>query len=153
MCWASLCLSLGVGCREREAPYRLAASWNVSADNYVPPPRETTVPTPQPATTCPGCVSSRANIESSLTNPELTSLRIEFIKQQILEKLRLKEPPTVKSSVKLPKAIVNNPAILKRTEDTKKIEEDEVDDDFYGKTDQVILFPQEGKTSLHVNIY
>lgn len=130
VCWG-LCLSLGVGCRERDAPYH----WNVT----------TSAPAPQPAaTTCPGCVSSRANIESSLTNPELTSLRIEFIKQQILEKLRLKEPPTVKKSTKLPKALVNNPAILKRTEDTRKAEEEEVADDFYGKTDQVILFPQEG---------
>lgn len=148
VCWASLCMSLGVGCRERDAPYHLATSWSplnvTTAESYSPPPRESTVPSPQPATTCPGCVSSRANIESSLTNPELTSLRIEFIKQQILEKLRLKEPPTVKSSTKLPKSLVNNPGILKRTEDTRKMEEEEVDDDFYGKTDQVILFPQEG---------
>lgn len=128
-------------CRERdkEMKYRvnhLAAAWsslNLSVQ-----------PTPSPATTCPSCVSSRTNIESSLSNSEITSLRIEYIKQQILKKLRLKEPPTVKKpSAKLPEPLVHQEAVGKVS--SGKNDDNEIYDDFYGKTEQVILFPQEGE--------
>lgn len=72
---------------------------------------------------------------------EFTQLRIEYIKNQILKKLRLKETPTggVEDLPKplkeyensLPEAFNNAP--------------NSYYDDFYGKTTQAVVFPTEGK--------
>lgn len=76
---------------------------------------------------------------------EITALRIEIIKQQILKKLRLKEPPSVSMPLStLPKPLSNGTVLHK----SNKLESDADMDDFYGTTDQVILFPQEGKWNI-----
>uniref|UniRef100_A0A1B6DX80 TGF-beta family profile domain-containing protein n=1 Tax=Clastoptera arizonana TaxID=38151 RepID=A0A1B6DX80_9HEMI len=130
-------------CRERHKDGdQLTAVWkslNLSVQQ-AQSPSPSPVPS-TPASTCPGCVSSRSHIESTLSDSEITSLRIEYIKQQILKKLRLKEPPSVKrSSATLPEPLE---AVEK---EGAKEDEEEAYDDFYGKTDQVILFPQEGSS-------
>ncbi|KAE8750446.1 Activin-like protein [Frankliniella occidentalis] len=92
---------------------------------------------------CPSCGLRREMLEEGL-NDDLTALRIEFVKQQILKKLGLKEPPKVnKPSSVMPKPLalagLALPVPPRRREDDSE--------DFYGRTDQVILFPtdQDGK--------
>ncbi|KAJ9579092.1 hypothetical protein L9F63_024798, partial [Diploptera punctata] len=80
---------------------------------------------------CPGCVH---------TTSEVTALRIEMIKQQILKKLRLKVPPSVSMPLStLPKPLANGTIIR----NSGIVETSRNLDDFYGTTDQVIIFPQE----------
>lgn len=104
------------------------------------------------STTCVGCTKKFTVVESdnskivvsepekySITQEEFTALRIEYIKNQILKKLRLKEKPTVS----LPKPLTENEAILPNI----PVEDDMYDpygDDFYGKTTRAIIFPYEG---------
>ncbi|XP_021937532.1 growth/differentiation factor 8 [Zootermopsis nevadensis] len=89
---------------------------------------------------CPGCGARRVFQESNMEKYEITALRIEIIKQQILKKLRLKEPPSVSMPLStLPKPLSNGTVLHK----SNKLESDADMDDFYGTTDQVILFPQE----------
>lgn len=76
-----------------------------------------------------------------VTEEEFTALRIEYIKNQILKKLRLKKKPKI-SGAHLPKAVTENEALLPRSEDYA---EGIYFDDFYGKTTQAIVFPYEGK--------
>jgi hypothetical protein len=76
---------------------------------------------------------------------EITALRIELIKEQILKKLRLKGPPSVSMPLStLPKPLSNG-AILHKS---NKLESNRDVEDFYGTTDQIILFPQEGKWNI-----
>lgn len=94
---------------------------------------------------CPGCGARRVFQESNMEKYEITALRIEIIKQQILKKLRLKEPPSVSMPLStLPKPLSNGTVLHK----SNKLESDADMDDFYGTTDQVILFPQEGKWNI-----
>ena len=91
---------------------------------------------------CAGCGARRVLQESNYEESEITALRIELVKQQILKKLRLKEPPSVsKPFSTLPKPLSNG-AVLHKTNNP---ESNTDADDFYGTTDQVILFPQEGE--------
>jgi len=91
---------------------------------------------------CPGCGARRVLQESNYEESEITALRIELVKQQILKKLRLKEPPSVSMPFStLPKPLSNG-AIL---HEANNLESNTDADDFYGTTDQVVLFPQEGK--------
>lgn len=103
------------------------------------------------ASTCTGCSKKITLVEEgekyivpeySITPEEFTALRIEYIKNQILKKLRLKEKPQV-SMPHLPKPVRENDSILPSMHD------DEVNDgyseNFYGKTTQAIIFPYEGK--------
>lgn len=77
----------------------------------------------------------------SVTENEFTKIRIEYIKNQILKKLRLKEKPTV--------AVGNLPKPVKEYEnllpDQDMSLQSSYSDDFYGKTTQAIIFPYEGK--------
>lgn len=90
--------------------------------------------------------------EYTITPEEFTALRIEYIKNQILKKLRLKEKPQV-SMPQLPKPVTQIDSILSNFND------DDMDngysDDFYGKTTQAIILPFEGKTHFFYinNIY
>lgn len=77
----------------------------------------------------------------SVTEEEFTALRIEYIKNQILKKLRLKKKPKI-TGAHLPKAVTENEALLPRSDD---FVENNYFDDFYGKTTQAIVFPYEGK--------
>lgn len=78
----------------------------------------------------------------TVSEEEFTALRIEYIKNQILKKLRLKKKPKVTMS-HLPKAVSEHEVLL------PKSYEDYVEttyfDDFYGRTTQAIVFPYEGK--------
>ncbi|XP_034252033.1 growth/differentiation factor 8-like [Thrips palmi] len=84
---------------------------------------------------CPSCGLRREMLEQGLED-ELTALRIEFVKQQILKKLGLKEPPVVArpaSNMPKPLALAGLALPTRHREETTE--------DFYGRTDQVILFP------------
>ncbi|XP_034667936.1 inhibin beta A chain [Drosophila subobscura] len=81
---------------------------------------------------CPKCESSR-QVEH-ITEEQLTHLRIEFVKQQILEKLRLKESPNV-SAVELPKPIFEG-VTLTHPDDSSKNKEL---DDYYARTSKKFI--------------
>ncbi|KAM7352210.1 activin beta chain dawdle isoform 1-T2 [Cochliomyia hominivorax] len=82
---------------------------------------------------CPKCESNR-KVEH-VTEEELTRLRIEFVKQQILEKLRLKERPNV-SAVGLPKPIYEGVTI--EQEEDATVNKDL--DDYYARTSKKFIF-------------
>lgn len=74
-----------------------------------------------------------------MTEEELTALRIEFVKNQILKKLRLTERPNV--SIKdLPKPITEKLVPFPETENVNRQVED-----YYGKTTKKFIFLQEGE--------
>lgn len=74
-----------------------------------------------------------------MTEEELTALRIEFVKNQILKKLRLTERPNV--SIKdLPKPITEKLIPDPETENVNRQVED-----YYGKTTKKFIFLQEGE--------
>lgn len=73
-----------------------------------------------------------------MTEEELTALRIEFVKNQILKKLRLTERPNV--SIKdLPRPITEKLVPFPDTENVNQQLED-----YYGKTTKKFIFLQEG---------
>lgn len=87
---------------------------------------------------CPKCESNR-QVEH-ITEEELRRLRIEFVKQQILEKLRLKESPNV-SAVELPRPIFEGVTLQNSEESTKNKDYD----DYYARTNQKFILLQRGK--------
>lgn len=87
---------------------------------------------------CAKCESSR-KVEH-ITEEELRRLRIEFVKQQILEKLRLKESPNV-SSVELPLPIFEGITLPQTNEGIKNKDFD----DYYARTNQKFILLQRGK--------
>lgn len=100
---------------------------------------------------CPKCESSRK--VAHVSEEELTQLRIEFVKHQILEKLRLKERPNV-SAVGLPKPISEGVTI--EDEHGSAIEKEF--DDYYARTSKKFIFLQVGKSNgngetLHVTTF
>uniref|UniRef100_A0A0A1X9X5 Inhibin beta B chain n=1 Tax=Zeugodacus cucurbitae TaxID=28588 RepID=A0A0A1X9X5_ZEUCU len=88
---------------------------------------------------CPKCESSR-RVEH-ISEEELTQLRIEYVKQQILEKLRLKERPNI-SAVGLPKPIYEGTTIDEEEDDTPKNKDV---DDYYARTSKKFIFLQREK--------
>jgi cytochrome c553 len=96
---------------------------------------------------CVRCGARRAAAEARLSEPQLTSLRVELIKKQILQKLRLSEPPNVTLSMDELSLLLANSSITNQSKANLHKEEQLNDaEDFYGKTDQVILFPNGGKS-------
>lgn len=90
---------------------------------------------------CSGCAQNRvAELEP---DPILTELRVEYVKQQILRKLRLEKPPEVSLSLStLPKPLINGHVLeLKPGE---PLEPQIPAESFYGKTNQIVVFPNEG---------
>ncbi|XP_016991277.1 growth/differentiation factor 8 isoform X2 [Drosophila rhopaloa] len=81
---------------------------------------------------CPKCESNR-QVEH-ITEEQLTHLRIEFVKQQILEKLRLKESPKV-SAVELPKPIFDGMTLSHPDDSTKNKDLD----DYYARTSKKFI--------------
>ncbi|KAH8244123.1 hypothetical protein KR026_000009 [Drosophila bipectinata] len=81
---------------------------------------------------CPKCESNR-QVEH-ITEEQLTHLRIEFVKQQILEKLRLKESPKV-AAVELPKPIFEGVTLSHPDDSTKNKELD----DYYARTSKKFI--------------
>lgn len=108
-------------------------------------------------TECTGCSQKITLIEdeqsntiqevdqhASFSDSVVTSLRIEYIKNQILNKLRLKEKPAV-SLDNLPRIVKENDYIMSKIRDEDDDDdEDGYSDDFYAKTTRVIVFPYEG---------
>lgn len=113
-----------------------------------------------PHSTCTGC-SKRYQVETtaddfpdeqnaikevdhhSITALEITALRIEYIKNQILTKLRLKEKPS--SMAQLPQPVEEENLVPQRpTLDINDILYRHYSDDFYGKTTEAIILPFEG---------
>lgn len=85
---------------------------------------------------CEKCMNSQNVL---VTEEELADLRIEFVKKQILEKLRLKEPPTVASS-SIPQPI--RESIRNSYEDNSS--EKELDD-YYARTSKKFIILEKGK--------
>ncbi|XP_013113953.1 growth/differentiation factor 8 [Stomoxys calcitrans] len=82
---------------------------------------------------CPKCESSRN--EDMISEEELTRLRIEYVKQQILDKLGLKEKPNI-PAVSLPKPILEGQTIQKEDDDSSKKDMD----DYYARTSKKFIF-------------
>lgn len=76
----------------------------------------------------------------TISEDDFTAMRIEYIKNQILKKLRLKEKPQIAIS-DLPKPIQDNENQLLSDHD---MDLSMFDDDFYAKTTQAIVLPYEG---------
>ncbi|XP_037927328.1 inhibin beta B chain [Teleopsis dalmanni] len=93
---------------------------------------ETNQPTKVPMQ-CPKCESNR-QVEL-ITQEELTRLRIESVKEQILDKLRLKERPNV-SAIGLPKPMYEETTIEHENEETKNKDLD----DYYARTSKKFIF-------------
>lgn len=85
---------------------------------------------------CTGCTQNKFNVIDS--DPLLTELRVEYVKQQILKKLRLSKPPEVSMPLStLPKPLINGNVLRPDLERPAE--------NFYGKTNQVVVFPNEGE--------
>lgn len=84
---------------------------------------------------CPKCKN-----ELLMTEEDLTELRIEYVKKQILKKLKLKERPQVSVS-SIPRPVAEGATI--QLDDSDDIQS-RVSEEFYAKTTQKIIFPQMG---------
>lgn len=87
---------------------------------------------------CPKCQS---HPEQTMTEEELTRLRIEYVKTQILQKLQMTEPPKV-SARNLPRPIARGSLIFSSVEEEQQ---NVAREQFYGKTTQKIIFLQLGE--------
>lgn len=75
-----------------------------------------------------------------LTVDELTEARIEIVKQQILKKLRLEKKPELAIPVNsLPMPVAQGQTFSSGTEKPND------SDEYYGRTEQKIIFPVEGE--------
>ncbi|KYN00273.1 Acidic fibroblast growth factor intracellular-binding protein [Cyphomyrmex costatus] len=84
---------------------------------------------------CTGCAQNKVNV--IVPDPLLTELRVEYVKQQILKKLRLSKPPEILMPLStLPQPVINGNVLLPDLERPAE--------NFYGKTNQVVVFPSEG---------
>lgn len=86
-------------------------------------------------TNCPKCHNKQEAVQ--MTEEQLTELRIEYVKNQILKKLKLKEPPKVSLS-DLPRPVIEG-ATMERAEDEST---GGIPDEYYAQTTQKIFFPQ-----------
>ena len=92
---------------------------------------------------CAGCAHNKVALLAN--DPTLTELRIEYVKQQILKKLRLSKPPEISMPLStLPKPLINGRVLELRP--GAPLEPEKSVDSFYGKTDQIVVFPNEGVT-------
>lgn len=87
---------------------------------------------------CPKCQSRP---ELRMTETELTKLRIEYVKNQILKKLRMTERPNV-SAANLPRPIAEGAMIFPEDEEDQQ---NNAFEQFYGKTTQKIIFLELGE--------
>ena len=92
----------------------------------------------KPTSDCPKCQQNGVKVSEE----HLTELRIEFVKNQILQKLRLTErPPQSLMMDVLPKPIADGDTIQVEVDDRP----DPRLDDFYAKTTQKIIFLTRGE--------
>ncbi|CAK9825689.1 Growth/differentiation factor 8 [Anthophora retusa] len=90
---------------------------------------------------CVGCAQNKVSLLA--TDTILTEIRVEYVKQQILKKLRLSKPPEISMSIStLPKPLINGRVLELRP--GAPLEPERSVDSFYGKTDQIVVFPNEG---------
>lgn len=92
------------------------------------------------AANCPNKIICKQN-SVKMSEDELTELRIEFVKNQILQKLRLTERPAKMEMDRLPKPIADGYTIQvaeKKDDSSQRL------DDYYGKTTQKIIFLNRG---------
>lgn len=100
---------------------------------------------------CAGCAQNKVGL-ITVTDPILTELRVEYVKQQILKKLRLSKPPEISMPLStLPKPLINGRVLELRP--GAPLEPEKSVDSFYGKTDQIVVFPNEGQSLLIPLIY
>ena len=92
------------------------------------------------AANCPKCKQNSVKMSEN----ELTNLRIEYVKNQILHKLRLTERPTAVSKDELPEPIQEGYAIH-NDDDTDYLNRHL--DDYYAKTTQKIIFLTRGEST------
>ena len=98
--------------------------------------------TEPPEHECSGCAQNR--VLNDDPDPILTELRVEYVKQQILRKLRLEKPPEVSMSIStLPKPLVNGNVLDLKP--GQPLEPPTPAESFYGKTNQIVVFPNEGE--------
>lgn len=88
-----------------------------------------------------GCTKCHHRDELMMTEQELTDLRIEFVKNQILKKLKLKERPQVSMS-SVPRPVAEG-ATIQMDDDENSLTG--IPDEYYARTTQKIIFPQLGK--------
>lgn len=82
--------------------------------------------------------------QNKINKDPLTELRVEYVKEQILKKLRLSKPPVVSMPLStLPKPLINGNVLELRP--GEPLVPDKPAESFYGKTDQIVVFPHEGK--------
>lgn len=82
---------------------------------------------------CANCVNGELSVK------ELTNARIEYVKQQILKKLRLTRRPAVAVPVNsLPMPVAEGQTLSAGADKPPEF------DDYYGRTEQKIIFPVEG---------
>lgn len=88
---------------------------------------------------CPKC---QRQPELRMTEEQLTKLRIEYVKNQILKKLRMTKRPNV-SATNLPRPIAEGSMI--NAEDEEEQQQNNAFEQFYGKTTQKIIFLELGR--------
>lgn len=96
---------------------------------------------------CTGCSQKNevvgdasGNMAFTITEKQLTALRIEYIKNQILKKLRLKQKPQV-FMADLPEPVIEDESLVPGQE----YAQDTYLDDFFGRTTFSVIFPYEGE--------
>lgn len=94
---------------------------------------------------CPKCQNRP---ELRMTEEELTKLRIEYVKNQILKKLRMTKRPNV-SVANLPRPVAEGSMIFPEDEEEQQ---NHAFEQFYGKTTQKIIFLELGKYN-HIVLY
>lgn len=99
----------------------------------------------KPTVNCPKCQSRP---ELRMTEEELTKLRIEYVKNQILQKLRMTERPNV-SATNLPRPIAEGSMIFP---DDEEEQQNHAREQFYGKTTQKIIFLELGECNIGQDI-
>lgn len=99
---------------------------------------------PKSKENCLKCQDSQAMSEA-----ELKELRIEYVKNQILKKLRLTERPNVSAS-NIPREVLEGATL--NTNNAEEIEQ-RPPPDFFAKATQKILFPLFGEFYLNVHIH
>lgn len=95
---------------------------------------------------CPKCQSRP---ELRMTEEQLTRLRIEYVKNQILKKLRMTERPNV-SATNLPKPVAEGSMIDPEDEVEQQ---NQAFEQFYGKTTQKIIFLELGMCNHHTILW
>ena len=93
---------------------------------------------------CKGC--ARNQVESQLDKDTWRHMMLEKEKQKILKKLKLTEPPIITGQVsndELPEPLVNGDEVIAHNEYKPSLDLE----DYFGKTEQVIVFSESGNST------